>query len=124
MARFLIITPDDAIRIQKVKEYASKNLNDEKRVCGIKEGTIKPPGDNPNHVVHLFTKFRAVYTIDVLGEDLYHHISMSCNGKYVSVLEAEIILKEFGIADNIHDVDNVWIEKHMNAVNIIKKIEK
>lgn len=122
MPRLLQIDEESKREIVNVKKFAVENILDDEYRKGIINGTKYPPGDNPDHVVHFHHGFRAVYTIDKINEDLYHHLSLSYEYGWIGIPESTLILQEFNIANDIHDLDNVWMEEELKAVNFLKKM--
>lgn len=123
MKRLLIIDEKSKEEILRVKKFAKKNIYDDEYRIGIIGGYNNVPGDDPNHVVHFHIGFKAVYTVNKIEDKLYHHLSLSYERGWIGIPEASTILKEFGIVDDIHDVDNVWMEEELKAINFIKIIE-
>ena len=120
-----IVQIDDYVKkeIAKVKSYAAEHPYNEEALISIKTETLAPPGDNPDHVVHIHDGFRAVYSVNVLKYIKYHHLSISYERGMIGVPEAELILKMFGIAEDIMDLDHVYIEEKHQAVNLIKEFK-
>lgn len=114
-------TNDD---IAKVKEYAAQNIFDEHALLAIKEKISPLPEDDPNFVVHIHQNFKVVYTIDTIDNELYQHLSILYKDGCPGIAEAIVILKVFNMADDIHDLDNVWLEEASGkeyAVHLLKK---
>jgi hypothetical protein len=124
MVRVLQI--DDYVRneVAKVKKYAFEHPYDESYRALFIRGKTLPVGDNPEHVVHIHDGYRAVYSLSVLNNTKYHHLSISIEekGKYPGIHEAEIILELFDMGKSVNDLDNVWIEEAVQAVNLLKEI--
>ena len=124
MPRLIEIDDYTKKEIAKVIQYASENPYGEKYRLNLSEGKALPVGDNPDHVVHIHQGYRAVYSISTLKGERYHHLSVSYeeNDKYPGVYEAEVILDLFGMGKSVHDLDSVWLEEKVQAVNFIKKV--
>lgn len=123
MPRLLQINEYTKKEIINVKKFAVEHILDDEYRIEILAGTKDPPGDNPDHVVRFHDGFRAVYSVDKINGELYHHLSLSYKTGWIGIPEATVILREFGMADDIHDLDNVWMEEEMKAVNFLKKFE-
>lgn len=122
-----ILQIDDYVRkeVEKVKKYAFEHPYGEVYREKVLAGEALPVGDNPDHVVHIHDGYRAVYSITVINKINYHHLSISYEeqGKYPGIPEAELILELFGMGNSVVDLDNVWLEEQVQAVNFIKEIE-
>jgi hypothetical protein len=123
-----ILQIDDYVinEVAKVKKYAFEHPYDESYRALFLEGKALPIGDNPEHVVHIHDGYRAVYSVSVLDNIRYHHLSISVEekNKYPGIPEAEIIMELFDMGKSINDLDNVWIENAVQAVNLLKEIPK
>lgn len=76
MARALILDPISRRKILQVMDYA-----DERRRSDRAQHNGPPPGDDPNHAVHIPIGYRCVYSVDQ-GPDghWYRHLSVSVDG--------------------------------------------
>jgi hypothetical protein len=119
-----LITLDNYIldEVKKVIKYAQEHPYDENYRKLQMSGDVLPIGDNPSHVVHIHQGFRAVYSISILNEKSYHHLSISVEEKdrYPRPKEAEVIMELFGMGNNLNDLDNVWLEEENEAINLLK----
>jgi len=120
-----IINIDDYVlnEAKKVISYASEHPYDESYRILLKSGDVLPVGDNPDHVVHIHQGYRAVYSITTLDSKRYQHLSISVEekGKYPGIPESEMILDLFGMGKDIHDLENVWMEEDVQAINFLKE---
>lgn len=122
-----LVQIDDYVRneVEKVKSYALAHPYDEVYRARFLAGHELPVGDNPDHVVHIHQGYRVVYSISVIDKKKYHHLSISYEekDKYPGVPEAELILDLFGMGKSVNDLDNVWLEESLQAVNLLKGLE-
>lgn len=144
MKKLIEIDKKTKMDIERVKKYA---LNNPYRVINgtFEKGII--PGNNPNHKIFIQDIFRVIYSITVSEGIAFHHISISKNkGERLEateqkillnlfniksdftnlpeIPEAEEILELFGIEPDVYNLDNVYYEKDLSAINLLKKIEK
>jgi hypothetical protein len=126
MVRILQIDDYVTNEVAKVKNYALEHPYDESYRKLFLAGKALPVGDNPDHVVHIHSGYRAVYSISVLNEKKYHHLSVSVEeiNKYPGIPEVELILDLFGMGKSINDLDNVWLEENAIAVNLLKEFSE
>ena len=117
-----VIVTDAALRdkIERLKKYAKEHIFDRESIIKMVEGKETLPGNIPEFELFIEKDFRAVYTVEKQCGKIYEHLSLTHKEGWITVPEAEIILKEFGIADDIWGLDNVWIEEKVKAVNFIK----
>jgi len=123
-----VLQLDDYVtkEVAKVIKYAFEHPYGESYRKLFIAGEVLPVGDNPDHVVHIHSGYRAVYSISVLNGKKYHHLSVSVEekDKYPSVQEAELILDLFGTGNSINNLENVWLEENVRAVNLLKGLSE
>lgn len=126
MPRILQIDDDVLKEVEKVKKYAFEHPYGEAYRSLVVSGDALPVGDNPEHVVHIHDGYRVVYSISTLKSKKFHHLSISVNkkGKYPGIPDAQVIMDLFGMGKDVNDLDNVWLEKEMEAVNLLKEVEE
>lgn len=123
--RFLLIDENTRKEIKEIIIYAQKHSLDKNALKATILKIKKPVGDNPRHVIHIYNGFRIVYSIENQPHGgNCHHISISVKekNKYPSPEAVEEILKEFGMKE-INKSFSIWLEKEIQAINILQKIE-
>lgn len=123
MVRLLQITDETRSEVEKVKAYALEHPFDKEWAEAVIASTRETVGDDPNYLVHIHQGFRVVYSVDVHDGTKHHHLSISHENGYPGIPEAELILELFGIGKSVHDLDNVWIENEMKAINFLKEFQ-
>jgi hypothetical protein len=109
--------------IEKVRQYALEHVYTDTDAKQILSGKKNPPGDNPDHVVHIHDGFRVVYSVEKHDDNLYHHISLSYKNGMIGIPKTQTILSYFGILKDINKADKVWLEhSDKEVVNILKKL--
>jgi hypothetical protein len=123
--RVLVFDENTAKDIQEVKKYAAEHVYNDTRLAAIKNGKELPPGDNPDHVVHIHDGYRTVFTYMSHEDVLYQHLSVSVGkeGKYPHPIAVSRIMEAFGMGNDLNDCYNVWLEEDAQAVNVLKKVE-
>lgn len=126
MPRIIQIDNDVRKEVEKVKKYAFEHPYGEAYRSLVISKDALPVGDNPEHVVHIHDGYRVVYSITVHNSKKYHHLSVSVGkkGNYPGIPDTQIIMDLFGMGKDINDLDNVWLEKEMEAVNLLKEVEE
>lgn len=120
MLRVLQIEEYTINEVEKVKKYALEHPYDEKYREEVLAKKALPVGDNPDHVVHIHDGYRAVYSISLINSVKFHHLSISVETNYPDIRAAELILELFGMGSNVMELDNVWLEEDVRALNFIK----
>lgn len=119
--RGLLISPVEKEKIKDLVEFASDNVVDTDTMLDIKNGDIKPVGDNPNYVIEIPIGFRIVYSVEQIGENKQRHISVSVEGgnrnKMPNPTAVDMILKEFEMDQSKQN--KMYLEEEIGAVNII-----
>jgi hypothetical protein len=120
-----LVQIDDYVRneVIKVKQYALEHPFGVKQAEAVLAGTSLPVGDNPDHVVHIHDGIRAVYSVDIHNDKKYHHLSLSSETGYPGIPEAEMVLEVFGMGTSVQNLESVWIEENMRAINFLKEFE-
>lgn len=126
MAALLI---DDVIRdrIAAIIAYAIRNPYTTDMLLDLKNKEHEPAGNEPKYVIDIPIGFRCVYTVDVLGDDTFRHLSVSVDrpGKLPSIPAVEMLMKEFGFVNDLNNLYNVFIENtaiNEQAINVMEKI--
>lgn len=124
MSRIIRIDEYTLNEIEKVKAYAFAHQDGESYRKLAKSGDALPMGYNPKRVVHIHDGYRVVYSVSTLDSMKFHHLSISVEekGKYPGIYDTEVIMDLFGMGKDLHDLENVWIEKDTRAVNLLKEI--
>ena len=125
MVRILTIDDYTLKEVEKVKKYAEEHPCDENYRIMQMAGIFLPVGDNPDHVVHIHQGFRAVYCVSVIKEKCYHHLSISYEeeGRLPQPPEVQVIMNLFGLGEDLHNLDTVWLEEEVEAINLLKEIK-
>lgn len=123
MVRILQIDEYTRSEVTKIRKYAVEHPYDQDFRDKVVAGTALPVGDNPEHVLHIHDGYRVVYSIDKLEDRMYHHLSVSFieDKKYPGQPEVECIMEMFGMGKSLHDLENVWLEEEVQAVNLLKE---
>jgi hypothetical protein len=124
MPRIIRLDKKTISEIEKVKKYAAEHIFDENTLLAIKEKILPPQNSNKNLIVNIHQDFKVVYSLDTIDGIVYHHLSISYkNGEgCAGIPEVIIILKTFGLSEDIKNLDSVWLDESKNIVNLLKKI--
>jgi hypothetical protein len=84
---------------------------------------MPPAGDYPNHSMKISQGYRVVFSIEEQPVGWCKHLSVSVDavGRLPCQEAVELIMKEFGMGNDIHDCLNIWIEKESQAVNVLTR---
>jgi hypothetical protein len=124
--RPLIVTAATLEAIDKVRSYAEENPISHDEMIKIREGTSKPPGDNPKFVVHIDMGYRVVFTVEHHPRKMRHiSVSVDAPGKLVPIASFAHISKPFGFKGErgMNAQQHVWIENlgdGFQALNVVE----
>jgi hypothetical protein len=102
--RALILDEKTRAAIGRVVEYARAHPYELEQIHQIRDGTLPPPGDNPEHCCLIPVGFRAAYTLENHPGGLHRHLSVSVDGgpgKMPSVAAVQELMKEFGFKNDL-----------------------
>jgi hypothetical protein len=104
--RAMIITDEVQARIKEVMRYAEKHIFSMDDMLDIMNKQREPPGNDPNHVVHIPIGYKVVFTMDNQNIGICKHISISVDrpDKLPNPIVVENILQEFGIWTPLEDL--------------------
>jgi hypothetical protein len=99
MARVLIFDTPTKQRIDYVIDYARMHPLTMDDMLDIINKQRSPPGNDPNHVVHISFGYRCVFSMEQQNPGLCKRLSISVDtpGKLPNPGVTEEIMKEFGI---------------------------
>jgi len=115
----------ETAEIERVRKYATDHVLTLEQLQQAINGEIPPVGDNPEHVCH-WGDFRIVFSYEDQPVGRCAHISVSIQDDHRRLpLPADVsqILPLFGMGNDIHNCENVWIEDHFPAVNVIRRVD-
>lgn len=85
--------------------------------------TMKPIGDNPNHVL-ILGSYRVVLSCEDQGDKGIHiHLSVSCLDKehYPTPTTVSEIMKAFSFRKALEE-SIVWVEEELKAINVLEPL--
>lgn len=122
----LILDDKSRAEIKRVLDYAEEHVYTMDDLLDIYNKAAEPPGYFPgfNCVIN---DYRIVFTYEMQNPGKMRHISISmANGKLPTIEAVEIIIKEFGYENPLHDcmISLEPISDNQKAVNVIEIVGK
>ena len=124
--RPLIIGERERAQIKKVLAHADVHRASIHDLIAIVKGNREPPGNDPAFTVHLPVGYKVVFTIEQQPIGWCRHLSVSVAtaGCYPATEAVEALAEAFGFRHKLKDQQwSIGLEKSVQAVNIIEKLE-
>jgi len=112
--------------VERVIEYAEKNIVSHSTLEAMIAGQARPVGDNKLHAC-IIRPFRIVYSIEEQAIGLCRHLSVSISGTTSVPNQSSLngLVKLFGFEGDVTDC-YVWVEElphSISAVNLVQPLE-
>jgi len=129
--RILQIGPETKEDIEKLLKFADENRYSTAMLKLIEDGSLDPPGDNPDYMLYIHDGYRVVYTVEMHPhkeegkEGIWlRHISISVDkkGKYPQPVAVQMILRAFKMSDDF-DKCVGWTHKESESINLLQELK-
>lgn len=128
--RSLVIDEEAKTRINELVQHCAEFPISYQALEAMVEGTIRPIGDSPDHVMRLFDGFRVAFSWEVQSDFItYRHISISVSDKMPSLDAINMLLEFFQFEGRLGQPTKpikVWIEtildSSIRAINILEPV--